>query len=328
MKHGMGTGDAARAGLLKEAIRAAEVAGEGDDGEVAATAEVPAIVVEKLTKNVNENHLREIFGAYGSIQDVDLPMNKQCENYPILVSSALPFPADRSTFAVMTNRGIAYILYTSAPAAEAAITHMHEAQLDGADLAVSIVLPRRRLARDPPPASSPSYARGRPAPPPSLAPPQAQYRYDNRGPPPMRGGPPPPGAGYGGGRYRSPMGYRSPPPGPPPPRGGRYARGGGAGGGRGGDDTYRPTRGSGSRSRSPPPRRERSWERGSRRSYSRSRSRSYSRSPVGRRRPYSPGPGAALRGRRDAPRRGRRSPSYSSYSSYSERSRSRGRGRR
>ena len=36
------------------------------------------IVVEKLTKNVNENHLHEIFGAYGSIKDLDLPMNRQC----------------------------------------------------------------------------------------------------------------------------------------------------------------------------------------------------------------------------------------------------------
>ena len=38
------------------------------------------IVVERLTKNVNEGHLREIFGAYGSIRDLDLPMNRQCIN--------------------------------------------------------------------------------------------------------------------------------------------------------------------------------------------------------------------------------------------------------
>ena len=36
------------------------------------------IVVEKLTKNVNEEHLKEIFGAYGPIQEIDLPMNRQC----------------------------------------------------------------------------------------------------------------------------------------------------------------------------------------------------------------------------------------------------------
>ncbi|MCJ1470499.1 hypothetical protein MMC07_009145 [Pseudocyphellaria aurata] len=134
------------------------------------------IVVEKLTKNVNANHLREIFGAYGSIQDVDLPINKQ----------------------FMTNRGTAYILYANSPDAEAAIAHMHEAQLDGAVISVSIVLPRRKFSRSPPPArrGAPNFD-----------------RYDTRGPPPTayRGGPPPPG--FGGpinSRYRSP---------PPPRRG-------------------------------------------------------------------------------------------------------------
>lgn len=40
----------------------------------------PQIVVEKLTKNVNESHLREIFGAYGDIESIDLPMNRQCKH--------------------------------------------------------------------------------------------------------------------------------------------------------------------------------------------------------------------------------------------------------
>jgi len=35
-------------------------------------------VVEKLTKNVNEAHLREIFGSYGQIQSLDMPANRQC----------------------------------------------------------------------------------------------------------------------------------------------------------------------------------------------------------------------------------------------------------
>ena len=35
------------------------------------------IVVERLTKNVNEDHLREIFGQYGEIDDLDLPLNRQ-----------------------------------------------------------------------------------------------------------------------------------------------------------------------------------------------------------------------------------------------------------
>ena len=46
------------------------------------------IVVEKLTKNVNEDHLREIFGAYGTIRELELPMNKHC---------MFPWPPRRST---------------------------------------------------------------------------------------------------------------------------------------------------------------------------------------------------------------------------------------
>ncbi|KAK8074518.1 hypothetical protein PG997_009181, partial [Apiospora hydei] len=82
------------------------------------------IVVEKLTKNINEDHLREVFGQYGPIRDLDLPMNRQFN----------------------TNRGTAYILYIHEADAEAAIAHMHEAQVDGATINVSIVLPRRKFS--------------------------------------------------------------------------------------------------------------------------------------------------------------------------------------
>ncbi|KAK2787808.1 hypothetical protein FQN53_004575 [Emmonsiellopsis sp. PD_33] len=215
------------------------------------------IVVEKLTKNVNENHLREIFGTYGEIRSLELPMNPQ----------------------FMTNRGTAYILYYEAADAEAAISHMHEAQLDGAVLNVSIVLPRRTFSRSPPPARNrPDFSRfdrppygggyGRPS------------GLDARGPPPSR--------------------YRSPPPRRRSPR--RFP------GGRGMErhDLYRPRsisrsrspRGrslsysSRSRSRSPPPRRrlsrrdspprrrrrESSYSSYSDRNDSRSRSRTRSRS--------------------------------------------------
>lgn len=40
------------------------------------------IVVERLTKNVNEDHLYEIFGQYGEIDDLDLPVNRICELAP------------------------------------------------------------------------------------------------------------------------------------------------------------------------------------------------------------------------------------------------------
>ncbi|EME41594.1 hypothetical protein DOTSEDRAFT_102066, partial [Dothistroma septosporum NZE10] len=74
------------------------------------------IVIEKLTKNVNVTHLREIFSTYGEIQDLEMPMNKH----------------------FMTNRGIAYVLFSQPSYAESAIANMHEAQLDGALISVSI----------------------------------------------------------------------------------------------------------------------------------------------------------------------------------------------
>ena len=193
----------------------------------------------------------------------------------------------------MTNRGTAYIVYNDTPDAEAAIAHMHEAQLDGAVISVSIVLPRRKFSRSPPPArrGGPAFDRFE-----VRGPPRGGYRGD-------RGGPPPPS--YERPRYG---GYRSP---PPPRRGSPLRRYGGRPGPRDRDlDTYRPR----SYSRSRSPRRTRS------RSFS---SRSPSRTPPRRNR------GGARRASPPPPARGgrRRSPSYSSYSSYSDRSCSRSRGR-
>lgn len=98
------------------------------------------IVIEKLTKNVNENHLHEVFGSYGEIQELEMPTNKQ----------------------FMMNKGIAYILYADSDQAAEAIAHMHEAQLDGALISVSIVLPRRRFSRSPPPKRPPPNRFGEP----------------------------------------------------------------------------------------------------------------------------------------------------------------------
>ncbi|KAF2019556.1 hypothetical protein BU24DRAFT_335023, partial [Aaosphaeria arxii CBS 175.79] len=63
--------------------------------------------------------IREIFGNYGPIKDVKVPMNQL---YNI-------------------NRGTAFVLYEEVDDADEAIAKMHEAQLDGAKLSVSIVLP-------------------------------------------------------------------------------------------------------------------------------------------------------------------------------------------
>ncbi|KID73542.1 RNA-binding protein with serine-rich domain 1-A [Metarhizium brunneum] len=201
---------------------------DGRDASESPLARSTKIVVERLSKNINEDHLHEIFGQFGPIKDLDLPMNR--------------------TFG--TNRGTAYILFDHEADAEAAISHMHEAQVDGATINVSIVLPRRKLS--PPP---PTARRGA----------NIDPRIPMSGP---RGGAGPPGRGggfnAGGGRRRgSPSGRygprsdvyrpssRSPSrsPGAPPSRGG-----GGGGGGR-----YRSrsnaSYSSRSRSRSPGPRR-------------------------------------------------------------------------
>lgn len=40
------------------------------------------IVVERLSKNINEQHLYEIFGQFGRVKDLDLPINRNCELVP------------------------------------------------------------------------------------------------------------------------------------------------------------------------------------------------------------------------------------------------------
>lgn len=92
----------------------------------------------------------------------------------------------------MTNRGTAYISYDLSSSAVDAITHMHEAQLDGTVINVSIVLPRRQLARSPPISSRRQVSRQNYT---NQAP--SRYPgYSYRSPPPRRRSPPPPRA-YG-----------------------------------------------------------------------------------------------------------------------------------
>ncbi|KTW27198.1 uncharacterized protein T551_03192 [Pneumocystis jirovecii RU7] len=78
------------------------------------------ILIEKLTKNVTVAHIREIFGSYGEISSIDMPMNRRLN----------------------INRGLCYIIYTSSNSANAAISHMHEGQIDGSVISVSIVSSR------------------------------------------------------------------------------------------------------------------------------------------------------------------------------------------
>lgn len=51
-------------------------------GDVARALGLPTptqIVVERLSKNIREHHVREIFGRYGPIRDLDVPMNRTCK---------------------------------------------------------------------------------------------------------------------------------------------------------------------------------------------------------------------------------------------------------
>ncbi|GAB7364578.1 hypothetical protein MBLNU230_g5385t1 [Neophaeotheca triangularis] len=250
------------------------------------------IVIEKLTKNIRVPHLREIFSRFGAIAELEMPVNAH----------------------LMTNKGIAYILYETTAEAEEAIASMHEAQLDGAVVNVSIVLPRRRWSRSPERRRPPPDRFGEP------------HRYGRDGARGGRGG----GRGGAGGMgddrsYRpgagGPGGYRDR---SPLPRFGGGGRGGPRGGGGGSfrDDRahYRP-----SYSRSPPPRRggRRSPSYGYSRSRSRSPRRSLSRSPAPRRRFASPPPRRGGGGGGGGG--GRRSPSYDSYDSRRSRSVSRDR---
>lgn len=203
------------------------------------------VVVEKLTKNVTEAHLQEIFGPYGRIQSIDLPMNRQ----------------------FMTNRGTAYIVYETAAESESAIAHMHEAQLDGSVITVSIVLPRRAFSRSPPPIKNtrPPYL------PPRHSAPRAPLAIQHRSPPPRRGG-------YGG-RPRDwddPQrnnGARQYTRSPSPPRRRERSYSGSR------SLSRTPPRRRAPPARSPPRRRRRSPSYSSYSSYSKSRSRSRSRSP-------------------------------------------------
>lgn len=67
------------------------------------------MVVGNLTRNVTEEHLKEIFGTFGKLASVELAMDR----------------------AVNLPRGFAHVEYESASDATKAVEHMHEGQIDG-----------------------------------------------------------------------------------------------------------------------------------------------------------------------------------------------------
>lgn len=255
------------------------------------------VIITNLTRNVVEAHLQTIFGFYGQIVKVDLPLFGKCESHVYTYVSRMFILVSAGQ-----NRGKAALEYADPPSAHKAASHMDGGQLDGAILKVELSdLPvrTRSRSRPRPPRNgrdrvprSPSRSRSR-----SRSPPSFRRRGDGYVPPTR------------GDSYRGrPFSRRGPP----------------------GRDVYRPGR-SRTRSRSRSPirrgagpgavglrRRSPSYSRGGYGRVRRSRSRSYSvRSSRSRTRSLS--------------RSRSRSMSYSSYSRYSRsrsRSRSVSRGRR
>ncbi|KAI0353564.1 RNA-binding domain-containing protein [Trametes cingulata] len=215
------------------------------------------VIVTNLTRNVVESHLQTIFGFYGEIVKVDLPLYGKSGQ----------------------NRGRAALEYADSASAQKAVSHMDGGQLDGAIL-------KCELSEQP--IRSRSYSRSRSRSRSPRPPPRTRYgrgKSYSRSPSRSRSPPPPPRGGrrpYEP-RYNEP--YRRPPPGrrPPPPRDTyrRYSRSR--------TRSRSPPRRGGDRL--PPRRRSPSYERGGRarsRSYSVASSRSRTRSLTPRSRSRSP----------------------------------------
>ncbi|OQR93167.1 arginine/serine-rich protein 45 isoform X2 [Thraustotheca clavata] len=87
--------------------------------------------VANLTRNVNSDHLSEIFGKFGTVANVNLEIDK---------STRLP-------------KGFAYIQFAKRAEAETAQLHMHDGQIDGNKIQVNFVLvqpkPKRSVSRSP-----------------------------------------------------------------------------------------------------------------------------------------------------------------------------------
>ncbi|PCH41135.1 hypothetical protein WOLCODRAFT_99902 [Wolfiporia cocos MD-104 SS10] len=138
------------------------------------------VIVTNLTRNVVEAHLRTIFGFYGEIIKIDLPV----------------FGKSRQ------NRGKAALEYVDSTSAHRAQSHMDGGQLDGAILKVELSeLPVRSRSRSPRPPPRPRYGRDRPrslsrTPSRSRSPPRrfargGRFGDSYRGRPLGRRGPPP-----------------------------------------------------------------------------------------------------------------------------------------
>ncbi|KAH9951671.1 hypothetical protein B0H21DRAFT_717001 [Amylocystis lapponica] len=153
---------------------------EMGNGNGAEKLDAKVVIVTNLTRNVVESHLRTIFGFYGDIVKVDLPLFGKSGQ----------------------NRGKAALEFADSISAHKAASHMDGGQLDGAIVKVELSeLPVRSRSRSPRPPPRPRYGRDKP-------------RSPSRSPSRSRS----PGRGYGR-RPRFPDSYRGRPfarRGPPP----------------------------------------------------------------------------------------------------------------
>ena len=168
--------------------------------------------MNKLTRNINKAHVEEIFGNYGKVKFVELPIDR---------ISSIP-------------RGLAYVEYEISDGAEKATKYMDGSWIDGREVTVQLVLPakvpaysrggyrarspvggwRRRYGRPdlpPPPPSSSRYRRRSPPPPPRY---RRRSRSKSRSPVRRRRS----NRSYSRSRSRSRSGS------PPPPRQARARR--------------------------------------------------------------------------------------------------------
>ncbi|KAH9899966.1 hypothetical protein C8Q73DRAFT_341514 [Cubamyces lactineus] len=195
------------------------------------------VIVTNLTRNVAETHLQTIFGFYGELLKVDLPLFGKSGQ----------------------NKGKASLEYADAASAQKAVAHMDGGQIDGAVVKCELSeVPVRSRSYTPSRSRSP-----RP-------PPRGRYgRGKSYSRSPSRSRSPPPRGGRRGYEPRYNDNYRRLPPGrrPPPPPRDSYRRFG-----RTPSRSRSPPRRGGDRL--PPRRRSPSYERGG--TGYRGRSRSYS----------------------------------------------------
>ncbi|CAN7134183.1 unnamed protein product [Brassica rapa subsp. narinosa] len=253
--------------------------------------------VDSLSRNVNEGHLKEIFGNYGEVVHVELAMDR----------------------AVNLPKGYAYVEFKARADAEKALLFMDGGQIDGNVVKAKFTLPSRQKLSPPPKPVSTAPKREAPKPDNAAAgiekdrPMRSRETSPRRrsplprrlpdSPPRRRPSPPIRRRGDTPPRRRAASPPRGRSPSSPPPRRQRSPLRG----------SPRRIRGSPVRRRSPPPLRRRSPPRRLRSPLRRSPIRRRSRSPIrrpGRSRSRSISPRS--RGRGPAGRRGRSSSSYSS----------------